>query len=165
MILVIECVLACLIFGAGIVGSVLWKKEMWLQDYAPEVQKRYLELHPGFAREKERKGSAGLIIGKIAVSLLFAAILSFMAYAAGARDFLTGALYSYIIWTVVNIFDVIVLDIWLFAKWKRIRLPGTENMDKEYASNGWKSIKDGFYGVAIGIPVACLCGLIIHVFC
>ncbi|MBP3414107.1 MAG: hypothetical protein J6L81_02770 [Clostridia bacterium] len=57
-----------------------------------------------------------------------------------------------------------VLDIGVFAKWKKVRLPGTEDMDKEYASNAWKSIKDGFFGILIGLPVACLCGVIIAIF-
>ncbi len=161
MILVIECVAACVIFGAGIIASVLIKKEAWLQDYAPEVQQRFLEANPEYARAGKTQRTVTLVIGKILVSLLFAAILSAMVYIAGARGFLTGALYSYIIWTVVNVFDVIVLDMLVFPYWKRIRLPGTEHMDREYAGNWRKHILDGFYGMIIGVPVACLCGFVV----
>lgn len=62
---------------------------------------------------------------------------------------------------VVNIFDVVVLDIWIFEHWKKVRLPGTEDMDKEYESNTGKSIKDGVFGMILGIPVSCVCGWII----
>ena len=46
MILFIECIIGCLLFAAGIVGSVLKNKVFWLQEYAPTVQQRFLELHP-----------------------------------------------------------------------------------------------------------------------
>lgn len=162
MILAIECIAACLIFGVCIVISVLLCKTAWLQDYAPAVQQKFLENNPDYREKREKRGSLPLIIGKLCVCALFTAILSALGYFAGARDFITGALYCYIIWAVVNIFDVIFLDLWLFAKWKRIRLPGTEDMDKEYASNGRKSILDGVWGMLIGLPVACVCGFMIH---
>ena len=164
MILIIECIAACLIFGAAIVGSTLYNKEAWLQEYAPEVQKRFLEKNPDYVPKEKTKQTAGLIAAKILVCLVFTAILSAFAFFAGARSFLTGALYSYVIWFVVNLFDVIVLDIGIFAHWKKVRLPGTEDMDKEYASNAKKSVIDGIFGILIGIPVSCLCGLIVMLF-
>ena len=162
MILLIECIAACVIFGVGIVASVLIKKEVWLHDYAPEVQQRFLELNPDFVRADKKENNVRLVIAKILVGLLFAAVLSVMVFFAGAVTFLTGAVYSYIIWLVVNVFDVIVLDMLVFPYWKRIRLPGTEDMDSEYAGNWRKHIVDGFYGMIIGIPVACVCGLAVH---
>ena len=162
MILFIECAAACILFGAGIIASVLIKKEAWLQDYAPEVQQRFLETHPDYVRREKKENTIRLIVAKTLVSLLFAALLSAMVYIAGARDFLTGVLYSYIIWVVVNVFDVIVLDMLVFPYWKRIRLPGTEDMDREYSSNWRKHVLDGFYGMVIGLPVACVCGLCVH---
>ncbi len=162
MILAIECVAACIVFGMAIVGSTLANKEAWIHEYAPEVRERFIERNPNFKAKEKTKQTVGLIIAKLLVCLLFTAALSAMAYFAGARNFLIGAIYSYVIWTVVNIFDTVILDIGVFAHWKKVRLPGTEDMDKEYASNWKKGIKDGFFGVLIGIPVACLCGLVIH---
>lgn len=161
MILAVECFAACVIFGAAIVGSTLHNKTAWLHEYAPAVQQRFLERNPDYVPKPKTKHTLGLAFAKLAVCLLFAALLTGMAYLAGARTFLTGALYSYIIWSVVNIFDVIVLDMGIFARWKRVRLPGTEDMDAEYASNARKSIKDGFFGIAIGLPVCALCGCLV----
>lgn len=161
MVLAIECIAACLIFGVAIVGSILVNKEAWLHEYAPEVQKRFIEKNPDYVPKEKAKQTISLVIVKCIVCLIFLAILSALVYLAGARDFVTAAAYSYIIWFVVNLFDVIVLDIGILAHWKKVRLPGTEDMDKEYASNAWKSIKDGFFGVIIGIPICCICGLII----
>lgn len=84
--------------------------------------------------------------------------MTILIYLAGAKDFLTGAVYCYIIWFVVNLFDVFALDIGVFAHWKKVRLPGTEDMDKEYRSNVRKSLVEGLYGIMIGIPVALISG-------
>jgi small-conductance mechanosensitive channel len=161
MVLFIECIIACLIFGAGIVGSVLKNKEFWLQEYAPAVQERFLSLHPEYKPSSKKESMATLIIKKIIACVLFIVLLTFMVYIAGARDFAKGFSYCYIIWFVVNLFDVIVLDIGILAHWKKCRLPGTEDMDKEYRSNYKKSIIDGFAGMAIGAVVALVVGFII----
>ncbi len=161
MILAIECIAACIIFGFAIVGSTLCNKTAWLHEYAPEVQQRFLEKNPDFVIKEKKKQTVSLLIAKIIVCMVFVALLTFMVYIAGAKNFVGGFVYSYIIWTTVNIFDVIVLDIGIFAHWKKVRLPGTEDMDREYASNAKKSITDGLFGVLIGIPVCLLCGTII----
>lgn len=161
MILAIECVAACIVFGAAIVGSTLCNKSAWLHEYAPEVQQRFLEKNPDFVMKEKKKQTVSLVCAKILMCLLFVAILTAMVYLAGADSFMKGTVYSYIIWTTVNIFDAIVLDIGIFAHWKKVRLPGTEDMDREYASNAKKSITDCLFGVLIGVPVCLLCGVLI----
>ncbi len=161
MILIIECIAACIIFGAAIVGSVLKNKTAWLHEYSPDVQKRFLECNPDFVMPEKKKQTVGLVLSKITVCILFAVILAAFAYIAGARDLLTGTAYSYIIWAAVNIFDVFALDIGILAHWKKARLPGTEDMDKEYAANAAKSIRDGIFGFIIGIPASFAAGALI----
>ena len=149
MILFLECLICCLIFGICIVGSVLKNKVFWLQDYAPSVQEKFLSLHPEYKPQDQKKDTLSLIIKKIVVCLLFIVLLSFMVYLAGARHFMQGFYYCYIIWFVVNLFDVIVLDMGILAHWKKCRLPGTEDMDTAYQSNKRKHIIDGLAGLAI----------------
>ncbi|MGN0595642.1 MAG: hypothetical protein ACI4I6_10815 [Hominimerdicola sp.] len=163
MILIIECIVACLIFGISIVGSTLHNKVAWLHEYSPEVQKRFIEKNPDYVPKEKNKITISLIITKLIVCLIFIIILTGLVYFAGARDFKIGTLYSYIIWFVVNLFDVVVLDIGIFAHWKKVRLSGTEDMDKEYSSNAWKSIKDGIFGIILGVPISCICGFIIMI--
>lgn len=55
MILFLECIAACIIFGAAIVGSALINKTAWLHEYAPEVQKRFLEKILILSRKKKIK--------------------------------------------------------------------------------------------------------------
>lgn len=162
MILAIECIAACIIFGAVIIGSIFVNKTLWLNDYPPKAAEVFLEKNPGFTRKTKKQNLIGLIISKLTACVIFTALLSWLVYLAGARDFWKACLYCYIIWTSVNLFDVIVLDLGLFMHWKKIRLPGTENMDKEYTSNKKKHIIDGLFGMAIGIPVTAVCGSIIH---
>ena len=163
MILFVECIIGCILFGSGIVGSVLVNKTMWLHEYAPAVREEFLRLHPEYIKHPQKSNGIGLIFAKIIVCLLFIILLSVMVYIAGAKDFTSAFGKSYIIWSVVNWFDVFVLDIGILANWKKVRLPGTEDMDKEYHSNNRKSIAEGFIGAGIGIAVSIIVGCIIAV--
>ncbi len=62
MILVLECIIGCLIFGTFIKASVLKNKDMWIQEYPESVQRRYIELHPNIKiYEKHDNGVASLV--------------------------------------------------------------------------------------------------------
>lgn len=165
MILVIECAAGCVLFGAFIILSVLKNQKAWINEYPEAVQKRYINLHP----ESEIREPAGLsprvIFKKLIACLVFLVMLTGMVILAGAKSFMQGTLYCYCIWFVVNAFDTIVLDLGLMVHWKRCRLPGTEDMDKEYKLLTKKSLMDGLYGCIIGIPVAFITGLLIILIC
>ncbi|MDD2958925.1 MAG: hypothetical protein PHR92_10450 [Lachnospiraceae bacterium] len=158
MVLFIECIIGCIVFGVGIISSVLANKEFWIQDYPPMVQKRYIELHPDYKVLAKKEETKALIIKKVLVCILFIGLLSVMVYFAGANSFISGFAYCYVIWLVVNLFDLIVLDIGILAYWKKTRLEGTEDMDKEYCGNYKKHIIDFGYGMGIGLVVASIVG-------
>lgn len=61
MILVIECVIACLIFGTGIIIAVLCNRAAWYSEYAPEVQAVFLEKNPEYKQSKTKKINIGFI--------------------------------------------------------------------------------------------------------
>ena len=165
MILLIECIAGCLIFGAAVVGSVLINKTMWLHEFAPAVQETFLRLHPEYQETKQKAGGIGLVTVKVTVCLVFVVILSCMVYIAGARDFTSAFCMCYIIWSAVNWFDVFVLDMGILAHWKKVRLPGTEHMDKEYRSNNRKSIMEGFCGAGLGLVISAVAGGVIMLLC
>lgn len=165
MILILECVIGCLIFGTFIVLSVLKNKDMWIQEYPESVQRRYIELHSDI-KMKEPEGLTLRVIGmKLFACIIFLMLLIGMVYMAGAKTFFQGALYCYTIWFVVNAFDTLVLDLGLMVHWKKCRLPGTEDMDSEYELLNKKSLLDGIAGCIIGIPIALLTGLAIFLIC
>lgn len=161
MILAVECVVGCILFGAFIILSVLKNQAAWINEYPEPVQKRYIELHPD-SEIKEPEGlSPRVIVRKMTACLIFLVLLAGMVYLAGAKSFMQGALYCYCIWFVVDMFDTLVLDLGIMVHWKKCRLPGTEDMDEEYKMLTKKSLVDGLYGCIIGIPIALLTGLII----
>lgn len=163
--LVVECVVSCILFGTFIILSVLKNQTAWINEYPESVQKRYIALHPD-SEIKEPEGlSPRVIVKKLIACLIFLVLLVGMVYLAGAKSFMQGALYCYCIWFVVNVFDAIVLDMGLMVHWKKCRLPGTEDMDKEYKLLTKKSLMDGLYGCIIGIPIALLAGLIVFWIC
>ena len=165
MILFVECIIGCILFGTGIVGSVLVNKTMWLHEYAPAVREEFLRLHPEYIKTPQKSNNIGLITAKIIVSILFIILLSAMVYIAGAKNFVSAFGKCYIIWSVVNWFDVFVLDIGILANWEKVRLPGTEHMDKEYRSNNKKSIIEGFIGAGLGIVISIIVGCVIAGLC
>lgn len=65
---------------------------------------------------------------------MFAIILAVVAYFSGAKSFSKAYIHVFTLFSVVNIYDMIVLDIGLFCHSKKTRIPGTEDMDKEYRS-------------------------------
>lgn len=63
-----------------------------------------------------------------------------MLHIAGVRSFLQGFLLSYLYIFLLFARDTFFMDWVLFANIKKIRLPGTEHMDKEYHQK-WFHIK------------------------
>jgi len=99
---------------------------------------------------------------KLIAVLIFAIVLAVVAYYSGAKNFKSAYIHVFILFFVVNIYDMIVLDIGLFCHSKRTRIPGTEDMDKEY-KNPWHHIKGAGIGIIIGTIVALLSGAIVHI--
>ena len=165
MILILECIIGCLVFGMFIVISVLKNKDMWIQEYPESVQRRYIELHPDITIKEPEGLTPRVICMKLGACIVFLMLLIGMVYLAGAKTFFQGVIYCYTIWFVVNAFDTLVIDLGLMVHWKKCRLPGTEDMDAEYKLLNKKSLLDGIAGCLIGIPIALLTGLAIFLIC
>jgi len=99
---------------------------------------------------------------KLIAVLIFAIVLAVVAYYSGAKNFKSAYIHVFILFFVVNIYDMIVLDIGFFCHSKRTRIPGTEDMDKEY-KNPWHHIRGAVIGIVIGTIVALLSGAIVHI--
>ncbi|WP_315119870.1 hypothetical protein [uncultured Clostridium sp.] len=56
---------------------------------------------------------------------------------------------------------MLVLDIGIFCHSKKARIPGTEDMDKEYRSP-WHHVRGAVYGTIIGAVVALLAGGMVY---
>lgn len=113
----------------------------FVNDYPPEIQKQYYESQNRVETKEEITKIT--FIKKIISLIVFAFIFAWMAHIAGAQSFSEAliAIYGYMI--VIALFDVLVLDWILFPNIKKLRLPGTEHMDKEYHQK-WFHVKAMF---------------------
>lgn len=64
----------------------------------------------------------------------------------------------------MNLYDMLVLDWGVFCHSKKLRIPGTEDMDKEYTDYLFHA-KGAAKGIVIGVVVAILAGVMIALFC
>ena len=94
--------------------------------------------------------------------LLSVAVFVGLARLAGAKGFKTAFLARYGLWFVVDWYDCFFLDWVLFANIKRIRFPGTEQMDQAYHQKKYHVIRS-LIGMALGLFPCFICGWIVAV--
>ncbi|MCD7803167.1 MAG: hypothetical protein LUH09_09800 [Clostridiales bacterium] len=137
-IYVLECMIMCAAFGVFVFGMMLVNPVSFIGDYPPEIQAQYYASQHGEA-EKERMTSSA-ILRKVVAIIVFLFLFAWMAHIAGAETFVEGLLFVYGYMLVLAAFDTCFLDWVLFANIKRVRLPGTEHMDREYHQK-WFHVK------------------------
>ena len=99
---------------------------------------------------------------KIVASILFVIVLSLiLRYVNGYTTFLEAFGFGFLLWTVVNLWDMIVLDIIWFCHDPHFVFKGTEDMVNEY-HNYWFHIKGFFIGEALALVVCALAGLVVQ---
>lgn len=158
MIILIECVVLCAIFTLFV--YIMSRNPIaTLYNYPPKIQERvksleeYKDKIPTTQNKFVAKSFAAISI-VIIVSLI-------LRYINGYTTFTEGFGYSFLIWTIVNIYDAVVMDICWFCHSKEFVFKGTEDMTKEY-HDYWFHIKESLIGEIIGGIVCILIGLVIH---
>ena len=124
-----------------------------LYNYPPKIQERVkaLEEYKDQIPTQENK-----VVAKCAASLLFVVVLSLiMRYINGYTTFLQAFCGGFILWTIVNLFDAVVLDIIWFCHDPYFVFKGTEDMVEEY-HNYWFHIKGFFIGEALALVVCAM---------
>ena len=84
-----------------------------------------------------------------------------LRYINGYTTFIESFGYGFLLWTVVNLYDAIILDIAWFCHDKHYILKGTEDMVDEY-HNYWFHIKGFFIGEGLALIICSIAGVIIH---
>lgn len=90
---------------------------------------------------------------KIFGTVFFIIVFSAVAYFSGYRDFKSTFFHGFILFLVVNLFDLFVLDMGIFCHSKKLRIPGTEDMKKEYKYYFFHA-KGAFIGTLLGVVIA-----------
>ena len=158
MIIVIESIVLCALFT--IMVYVISREPIkTLYNYPPKIQERVKSLD----EYKEKIPSTENKIGaKIIASILFLIIICIvLRYINGYTTFIESFKYGFLLWTIVNLYDAIVLDIIWFCHDKHFVFKGTEDMVEEY-HNYWFHIKGFFIGVILALVICTLAGLIIQ---
>lgn len=137
-VIVVELLIMFLVFAFLVIGLLLINPVTFISDYPLEIQEVYYKSQNKEA-EKE-KLTTMMIIKKVAALIVFMFLFAWMLHLAGAKTFIQGLLLTYTYAIALFAWDTFFLDWVLFANIKRIRLPGTEHMDKEYHQK-WFHVK------------------------
>ena len=156
--ILIESIILCVLFT--IMVFIMSKDPIkTLYNYPPKIQERVktLESYKDKIPSNENKIGA-----KVCASIIFLVILcTVLRYVNGYTTFWESFKYGFLLWTIVNLYDVLVLDIIWFCHDTRFVFNGTEDMIKEY-HNYLFHIKGFFIGEGLGLIICTVAALIIN---
>ena len=158
MIIIIESLILC--FGFTVMVYVMSREPIkTLYNYPPRIQERVrsMDVYKGKIPTQKNK-----VTTKILASAVFIIILSLvLRYVNGCTNVKEAFIYGFLLWTVVNLYDAVVLDIIWFCHDPHFVFAGTEDMVRDY-HDYWFHIKGFFIGEIIAVAVCMIAGLIIH---
>lgn len=158
MILAIESAVLCLLFTLMVYGMSREPVKQ-LYNYPPRIQERVRSLPAYEGRIPTQKNK---LAAKLTASVLFIVILSLiLRYVNGCTSFLQAFGTGFLLWTIVNLWDAVVLDILWFCHDPHFVLKGTEDMVSDY-HDYWFHIKGFFIGEALALAVCAIAGLIVQ---
>lgn len=152
MVFIIQSAILCALFTFA-VAKGMKDPIKGILSFPPAIRRRVESLpqYQGTIRQEERAH-----IGKKLVSVpVITAILAGACWLGGARTFGSAFLYGSGLFLAVNLWDLVVLDWLWFCRSPKVRIPGTEDMDKEYR-DPWFHLRGFFIGVGIGAAVSLL---------
>ena len=158
MILVIESAVLCLLFTVMV---YLMSREpiKTLYNYPPNIQERVKNLDEYKDKIPTQKNK---IAAKLAACVLFVVILAvILRYVNGYKTFKEAFIYGFILWTVVNLYDALVLDILWFCHDPHFVFKGTEDMVDDYHDYMFH-LKGFLQGECIALAVCVLAALVVQ---
>ena len=158
MIIVIESIILCVVFTL-MVYAISREPIKTLYNYPPKIQERVKSLEEYKDKIPTQQNK---IVAKSIASICIIVIISLiLRYVNGYTTFVEGFSYGFLLWTIVNLYDAIVLDIIWFCHDKYFVFKGTEDMVDEY-HNYWFHIKGFFIGETLALIICAIVGLIIQ---
>lgn len=158
MLFIIESVILCIVFTMIVMIPVYKNPMSMIASYPPKIRARVESLpqYRGCFKQKEKSH----IKRKIVSCFIVVFLLALLDWFSGAQTFGTAFVYSFALFFVVNLYDLFVLDIGITCHDKRIRIPGTEDMEQEYRKIG-HHVRGAVKGICIGAVVSMLSALIV----
>ena len=158
MLIIIESIILCIIFTISIY-FISRNPIKTLYNYPPKIQERVKETN---LYKDEIPTNENKIITKITASIIFLIIICLiLRYINGYTTFKESFLNGFLLWTIVNLYDLIVLDIIWFCHDKYFVLKGTEDMKQEY-HNYLFHFKGFLIGELLALIICTLSALIIE---
>ena len=158
MIIVIESIVLCLVFTV-MVYFMSREPIKSLYNYPPKIQERVRTLPEYKDKIPTQKNK---LAAKLGACVLFVAVLSLiLRYVNGCTTFLQAFGTGFLLWTVVNLWDAIVLDILWFCHDPHFVLKGTEDMVGDY-HDYWFHIKGFFIGEVLALVVCVFAALVVQ---
>ena len=158
MTILVESIVLCLVFTL-MVYFMSREPIRTLYNYPPNIQERVKSLDEYRDRIPTQKNK---IAAKLGAAVLFVLILSLvLRYVNGCTTFLKAFGYGFLLWTIVNLWDMIVLDIIWFCHDPQFVIKGTEDMVSDYHDYMFH-VKGFFIGEAIALVVCALAGLVVQ---
>ena len=158
MIIAIESVVLCLVFTL-MVWLMSREPIKSLYNYPPKIQARVKSLDEYKDRIPTQKNK---LSAKLGACVLFIVVLSLiLRYVNGYTTFLQAFGYGFLLWTIVNLWDAVVLDILWFCHDPHFVFKGTEDMVSDY-HDYWFHTKGFFIGEALALIVCALAGLVVQ---
>lgn len=159
--LLIQCVICCLLFTLVILPAQYKDPLNMIMSYPPEIIKRVEQLpqYRGVIKEREKSHISKKIVGIILCAVLLAGV----AYFSGCKSFSSVFGHVFTLFFIINLYDLVVLDWGVFCHSKRLRIPGTEDMEQEY-KDPWFHVRGMAVGMMLGLLVASLSACLAHIF-
>ena len=158
MILIIESVVLCVLFTIAV--YVMSREPIkTLYNYPPKIREKVktLDKYKGKVPTKKNK-----ITAKVVASVIFLVVLCVvLRYINWYTTFWESFKYGFLLWTIVNLYDVIIMDIMWFCHDKRFVFIGTEDMVDEY-HNYWFHIKGFFVGEILALFISFIVGIVLN---
>ena len=152
----------------GIILGLIFTLMVWLMvrdpikslyNYPPKIQERVKSLEEYKDKIPTQKNK---LAAKLGASVLFVVVLSLLLrYVNGYTTFLQAFGWGFLLWTVVNLWDAVVLDILWFCHDPRFVFKGTEDMVSDYYDY-WFHIKGFFIGEALALVICAAAGLVVQ---
>ena len=145
---VLSAILCVLLLG------LLWiNPEILLNDYPPDIRQKH---GPMSERSRRQRVPVAIGIGAVALWIVVASFSSVRANGGGKIPFLTAFVHLFVMFSVFNVVDLLLLDWPLVALRPRfVVLPGTEG------AAGYKDYKFHFRGFLIGAVLILVVSVVI----
>ena len=158
MTLIIESVILCVLFTV-MVYAMSRDPIKTLYNYPPRIQERVksLDEYAGMIPTQENK-----ITTKLLACVVFIVILSLiLRYVNGCTTFSEAFFKGFLLWTVVNAYDALVLDIIWFCHDPHFVFKGTEDMTDAYHDYRFH-LKGFVIGEVLALAVCAAAGSVIQ---